>query len=532
MAVDPILASGSDAELVSLANDAEVPIRRRYVDYRRGPEEALEAWARARTAAGPPFRPRYMVYSGLGSPRMTAERLRLLQELGAESFLLATDLPSQLGFDPDHELAHAQIGRAGVSCASLEDFHTICSELDLQAADSVGMLANSVGHVGLGMVSAVLEDRGARDVRLVMQNDPLKEFTARGTEIHEPEQAVRIACDGVGYAIDIDLPGIAMTVCSNHYDVAGSGPVTALAFAFANAITYVDELLDRGYALADVLSKMMFFLNERSDLFVGAAIFRTARILWSEILTERYGLALDDQPVMTLMGYAHGLETADEPLVNVPRCAISVAGAIMGGVDYLCAASYDEALRIPSADAAALSLRTMQVVATEHGVASTVDPLAGSAKFGDVNDHVATEVRAELGRIEEQGGALACLHNGYIARRIDESRGTRERQLATGDRTWVGANRLQAPAHRGRFQGSSTGEIDFHAIERDAVERLREGKRRRSPATVDRSLATLEKVAGSRDNLLPPTIEALRAGATVQELVAATGRGFGGGVMR
>lgn len=514
------------AEPVSTANDGEVPIRRRYVDYRGGSETALERWASVRAAAGPPFRPRFMVYSGLGSPEMTASRLSLLQDIGAESFLLATDLPSQLGFDPDHELAHAQIGRAGVSCATLDDFHTICSRLDLDAADSVGMLANSVGHVGLGMVSAVLADRGATDVKLVMQNDPLKEFTARGTEIHEPEQAVRIACDGVAYAIDLDLPGVAITVCSNHYDVAGSGPVTGLAFALANAITYVDELLERGYGIRDVLPKMMFFLNERSDLFVGASIFRTARILWSEILVDRYGLPVDEQPVMTLMGYAHGLETADEPLVNVPRCAISVAGAIMGGVDYLCASSYDEALRIPSADAAALSLRTMQVVAMEHGVSSSVDPLAGSAKFGDVNDHVATEVRAELDRIQEQGGALACLHNGYIANRIDESRGTRERQLAAGDRTWVGSNRLQAPAHRERFQGSSTGEIDFHGIERDAVERLTALKRGRDAVAVKRSLVTIEKVAGSKDNLLPPTVEALRAGATAQEIVEATRRGF------
>lgn len=508
----------------SVSNDSEVPIRPRYLEYE---EEALESWAQDRASVGPPFRPRFMVYSGLGTPEMTGARLKLLRELGAESFLLATDLPSQLGFDPDHELAHAQIGRAGVSCATLADLHTICGGLDLEAVDSLGMLANSVGHVGLGMVSSVLEDRDARHVKLVMQNDPLKEFTARGTEIYEPEQAIRLACDGVAYAIDLDMPGVAITVCSNHYDVAGAGPVVAVAFAFANAITYVDELVARGYDAADVIRKMMFFLNERSDLFVGASVFRTARIIWGEVVAERYGVAPSVQPPATLMGYSHGLETADEPLVNVARCALSVAAAMMGGVDYLCAASYDEALRIPSADAAALSLRTMQVVGFEHGVTSTLDPLAGSAKFADVNDYVYTQVHQELDRVLEQGGSLACLHNGYIARCINEGRGTRERQLADGERAWVGSNLLRAPDHRDLFQGMSAGEIDFLKIEEESVARINEQKRNRDPQAVEQALAAVEKVASSTENILPPTVEALRAGGTIQEIIGATTRGFG-----
>lgn len=507
----------------SVANDSEVPVRSRYLDY---DDEALDHWALDRATTGPPFRPKFMVYSGLGTPEMTGARLKMLRKLGAESFLLATDLPSQLGYDPDHELAHAQIGRAGVSCATLEDLHTICEGLDLESVDSLGMLANSVGHVGLGMVSAVLKDRGARDVKLVMQNDPLKEFTARGTEIYEPEQAVRLACDAVAYAIDEDLPGVAITVCSNHYDVAGSGPVLAEAFAFANAVAYVDELVSRGYDVRDVLDKLMFFLNERSDLFVGASLFRTARVIWSEIVADRYGLTPSDQPVATLMGYSHGLETADEPLVNIARCAISVSAAVMGGVDYLCASSYDEALRIPSADAAALSLRTMQVVGMEHGVSSTLDPLGGSAKFADVNDHVYTEVHKEFDRVQEQGGALACLHSGYIARRIDEGRGTRERQIAEKSRDWVGVNVLQAGEQRDLFEGKSTGEIDFAKIEAESVERIAKQKRGRDAGAVNQALASVEKAAASADNVMPPTVDALRAGGTIQEIIDATTRGF------
>lgn len=513
----------STVEGITSANDGEVPIRRTYA---RHEHPALRRWAQERTAQPGPYRPRFMVYAGLGTPEMTAERLAVLQELGAESFLIAADLPSQLGFDPDHELAYAQVGRAGVSCTTLDDFARICSRLDLTRVESVGLLANSVGHIGLAMVACVLEDAGAGHVRLVMQNDPLKEFTARGTEIHAPRDALRIACDGVAYALDRGMPGAAITVCSNHLDVAGAGPVLALAFALANAQAYVDELVTRGYPVADVLGAMMLFLNERSDLFVGASVFRVARTLWADLVAERYGLAPADQPVVPLMGYAHGLESADEPLTNVPRIAISALGAMLGGVDYLCATGYDEALRIPSVDAAALALRTLEVVAYEHGSLASLDPLDGSHKLAAIDEQLAGDVVTELERIEEQGGALAVLENGYVAARIDERRGTRERQLETGERAMVGANLLRAPQRRELLAGHSVGEVDFAAVERTARERLAEHRRRRDEAHVRRAVDSVTEAAAGTANLVEPTVVALRAGATAQEIVAATRAGF------
>ncbi|GII64681.1 methylmalonyl-CoA mutase [Sphaerisporangium krabiense] len=510
-------------EVVTRANDGEVPIRRRYGS---GGSAALEQWAGGLATSPGPYRPRFMVYSGLGTPDMTARRLAILQELGAESFLLAADLPSQLGFDPDHELAHAQVGRAGVSCTTLADFAEICSELDLTRVDSVGLLANSIGHIGLGMVHCVLADAGADQVRLVMQNDPLKEFTARGTEIFTPEQAVRIACDCVAFAIDNRLPGAALTVCSNHLDVAGAGPVVATAMAFANAQVYLDELVARGYAVRDALGHMMFFLNERSDLYVSAALFRTARTVWAELVEQRYGLPVGDQPVMTVMGYAHGLESADEPLVNVPRITLSVLGSMLGGVDYLCASAYDEALRIPSADAAALALRTMEVVAYEHGAMASVDPLAGSHKLAELDERVAAGIKAELERIDEHGGGLAALHDGYISARIDELRGTRQRQLADGERVMVGANLLRSPHGPKLFSGHSTGEVDFAQVEKTARDRVVAHRRDRDQQAVVSALDGVRAAAATTANLVPPTVAALRAGATGQEIIEATSRGF------
>jgi methylmalonyl-CoA mutase N-terminal domain/subunit len=527
----PVMAGGltdaDDPKGTEAANDGRVPIRRSYPDMRGDSTHgAIAAWVEDRASSPAPYRPRFMVYSGLGSPHMTGERLRVLQGVGAESFLIAADLPSQLGFDPDHELAHAQVGRAGVSCSTLEDFGVICAGLDLTTTDSVGMLANSVGHIGLGMVRATLEDRHAENVKLVMQNDPLKEFTARGTEIHDPLDAVRIACDCVAYAVDEKLPGTAMTVCSNHYDVAGAGPLVAVAFAFGNAIAYMDELVGRGYDAVSVSDKLMFFLNERSDVFVGAAVFRTAREIWSDLLLERYGVPVRDQPVATLMGYAHGLESADEPMVNIPRVTLSVLASMMGGVDYLCATGYDEALRIPSVDSAALAVRTMQVVALEHGAGETVDPLAGSRKLTDVEDYVQTTVRDELQALMHQGGALAALENGYIADRIDENRGTREGQLQRKERLMVGRSVFSSPAYADLFAGRSAGEVDFRAVESEAKARIVEHRLGRDVPALARSLDVVRAAAHGTDNLLPPTIVALREGATVQELVEATRAGF------
>lgn len=509
----------------SRANDARVPIERHYGE--PPPDPSLREWVDRRVAAGPPYRPYAMIYTGQGSPEMAAERIRLLREVGAESVLLACDLPSQLGFDADHRLARAQVGRAGVSCSTLDDMRAIADGIDVHTVDSVGMLANSVGHVGLAQVHEVLAERGVADkVRLVMQNDPLKEFTARGTELFTPEQSVRIACDAVGYAIEREIPGYPMTVCSNHYDVAGAGPVTGLALALANGVAYLDELVRRGYPATEAARRMMLFVNERSDLFVGAAIFRATRQLWGELLRDRFGVRASDIPPVALMGYAHGLESDREPLANIARVAISVAAAVLGGADYLCAASYDEPLRVPSPDAAALAVRTLRTVGAEHGVANSVDPLAGSYKLDEVQARVVEDVHAELDRIFERGGAVACLHDGYIAALIDNGRGTRQRQLDAGERQFIGENTVAAPRWRQLFTGSSAPAPGMDTVESELKQRIVEHKDKHAGPALDRALDKVRVAAAGTDNLVPPSRDALRAGATIEQIVTATRAGL------
>jgi methylmalonyl-CoA mutase N-terminal domain/subunit len=269
---------------------------------------------------------------------------------------------------------------------------------------------------------------------------------------------------------------------------------------------------------------MMFFLNERSDLFVSAGLYRTARRIWSDLLAERYGLELDRQPPMVLMSYAHGLETADEPLVNVARGAVSITGAVLGGVEYLCAAAYDEALRTPSLDAAALALRTMQVVCMEHGVAASLDPLEGSVKMAHIEEKIDSTVRTHLNEILDRGGAIACIHSGYAASLLDDGRGRREGQLERRERAWVGVNSFVDNESRDLFRGASVATNALDEIEKELAARV--AKHRNDHSGALRELDTVVAAAAGDDNIMPATITALRAGATTQQIVEATSRGF------
>jgi len=507
-------------------NDAGLPIADVYPTTPPREHPALDAWRMSRLRSGGPYRPDWKMYVGHGSPEFTADRLALLQRLGVDSLLLAWDLPSQLGLDPDHRLARSQVGRAGVSCSTLDDMRVICSKIDLGRLRSLGLLANSVGWYGYGLALEVLAEADASSTPIMMQNDPLKEFTARGTDIFAPGDAMRLACDVVEYAVEHDVGGHAMTVCSNHFDVAGAGPVLALAFALANGVAYLDELVGRGVDAADAASKIALFINERSDFMITAALFRTTRVLWADILAERYGIDPANGPVH-LMGYAHGLETPVEPLVNVARVATSVSAASLGGADTLCAAAYDEALRIPSEDAAALALRTIQVASTEHGLSDSVDALAGSHKLEAIGAEIEHAVRDEMRRIEDQGGALACIDNDYLVGRMGEWQAHRPSVLDSGERPWVGVNVHSSPETRSLFTGASVGDVAFAETEAQLVARARDRKERTDPA-VTAALETLTSDVGQRRNCVAATRRALRLGASVEQITDATRRGLEG----
>ncbi len=511
-------------------NDAGIPVRDLYPPAPPREHPALAQWREDRLARGWPYRPDWKIYVGHGSPEFTARRLGLLQRLGVESLLLAWDLPSHLGLDPDHRLSRSQVGRAGVSCTSLADMRSIWSEVDLSRLTSLGLLANSVGPYGYSLALEVLEEAGATSTPIMMQNDPLKEFTARGTDLFTPPGALRLACDVVEYAVEHNVPGHAMTVSSNHFDVAGAGPVLGLAFALANGVAYMDELVGRGLDPTVTAGKIALFINERSDLMLTAALFRATRVLWADILHERYGVPYT-QPPVHIMGYAHGLEHPAEPLVNVARVAVSVAAASLGGADTLCAAAYDEALRIPSEDAAALSLRTIQVASLEHGIGDSVDALAGSYKFESLGRDIEERVRDEMARIDERGGAVACIDNDYVVNRMLERQGRRPGVLESGERPWIGVNVHASMPDRHLFSGASAPDAAVAETEARLVRRVQEHKADESPALRGALERLADDVAAAR-NCVSATRAALRAGATVEQVTEATRRGLDGGAQQ
>lgn len=505
-------------------NDAGIEVRDLYSPVPPREHPALEHWRQDRLTRGWPYRPDWKIYVGHGSPEFTARRLGLLQRLGVESLLLAWDLPSQLGLDPDHRLSRSQVGRAGVSCASLDDMRRIWSQVELGRLTSLGLLANSVGPYGYSLALEVLSEAGATGTPIMMQNDPLKEFTARGTDLFTPPEALRLACDVVEHAVEHDVPGHAMTVSSNHFDVAGAGPVLGLAFALANGVAYMDELVGRGLDPSAAASKIALFINERSDVTLTAALFRATRVLWADVLHERYGVP-HTQPPVHVMGYAHGLEHPAEPLVNVARVAVSVTAASLGGADTLCAAAYDEALRIPSEDAAALALRTIQVASLEHGVADSVDALAGSFKFESLGREVEERVRDEMRRVDEQGGAIACIDNDYIVDRTLEWQGHRPGALDSGERPWVGVNVHASPQDRHLFAGASAPDAAVAETESSLVRSIVEHKAAQAP-TLRQALEQLTADVASSRNCVTATRAALREGATVEQVTDATRLGL------
>ena len=509
---------------ISSSNDAGLKIQEIYTPVSPLQHPALSHWRNVEIEKGRPHRPDWKMYVGHGSPESTADRLALLQGLGMESILLAWDLPSQLGFDPDHRLSKSQVGRAGVSCASLDDMRKTCSKVDLSQLTSLGLLANSVGWYGFGLALEVLSAADAMGTPIMMQNDPLKEFTARGTDIFAPRDALRLAVDVLEYAVLNNVPGHAITVCSNHFDVAGAGPVLGLAFALANGVAYMDEVVRRGVDAAAAAEKVALFINERSDFLMAAALFRVTRVLWADILRDRYGVDYS-QPPVHLMGYAHGLETPAEPLVNVARVAVSVAAATLGGADTLCAAAYDEALRIPSEDAAALALRTIQVASQEHGMSESVDPLAGSHKLEALGLEIEEIVRSEMARIEEQGGAIACIENDYVVSRIGDRQGHRTEMLESGRRPWIGVNMHVSNESRPLFAGPSAPDASVLETEDLLIRRVSQIKAKQDGA-VHKALDALTRDVSRHTNCISATREALRAGATVEQITEATRRGL------
>lgn len=455
-------------------------------------------------------------YSGFGEAQRCNQRFRTLIDWGAEQILVALDLPTQCGYDSDHAMATAEVGQVGVAVSSLADMEELFDGIPLDSIKRVGTLGNSIGPIVLALFAALGEKQGIPWANYVvnLQNDPLKEYIARGTQILPAEPAAKLACDAVEWCIENAPNWSPMTVCVNHINAGGAGSSLGTAIALANAHYYIDDLLARGHSIDAVAPLLHMFADERHDFFVSVANLRALRRIWARRMHERYGATLPAAMALRLTVYGHGQEALQEPLNNIARIAFGTLAYVLGGASYVYIASYDEAVSTPGEPSLKVALRTQQVIASEHGFADTIDPLGGSYYVESLTHGVERQILDALGMIEEKGGALAVIRDGIGRRLMTEGAVRRQKAIDSGQRPWITVNR--------RPQKPDVANTAFRidpAAATDQVARLQRVRAERDEARVGAALAAVRAATASGANVTPAVLEAVRAYATVGEIV-------------
>ncbi len=459
--------------------------------------------------------PLLRVYAGYGSPEESNAYYKYLLDLGAEEIVMAVDLPTQVGYDSDHVMAQGEVGRVGVAIDSLRDLEVLFDGIPLNRLKRVSMLGNSFGPAALAFFVALGERQGLapRDFVVDLQNDPLKEYVARGTQFLPVRPAMRLAADVVEHCAREIPHWYPLTACVNHMNAAGAGSTRGTAFALANAICYVDELSRRGLPVDAFASRITMFLDEREDFFVAAANLRATRRVWARLMKERFGARDPRSWALHVTSYGHGGETVQEPLNNVVRITMGTLAYVLGGVTFLYNGSYDEALSIPSREAVRVAVRMQQILSHELGVTHTVDPLGGSYYVESLTLQIHDEIGRELEKVEARGGALACIESGYFKQAIGEGAVRRQRAFDQRERVSIGVNkfRMNEPVPRSAFRADAT-------VAKRQQERLAALRRERDGGRVRAALARLAEAARAGVNTVAPTLDAVRAYATLGEI--------------
>jgi methylmalonyl-CoA mutase N-terminal domain/subunit len=459
-------------------------------------------------------------YSGFATPKETNARFRRLLDQGQTGFSIALDLPTQMGLDSDHPLASGEVGKVGVPLDSLRDMEVVLEGIDLSRVRQIRTSANAIGPIVQAMLIAAAENQGLSPdaVRVMLQNDVLKEYIARGTYIFPPEAGLRFSVDVMEYAAEHLPRWEPIEFCGYHIRDSGCDAVQEVSIAMANAIAYLDELSRRGASVAKSAASSVFFLSADLNFLEEAAKFRATRRLWARLISERYGVSPEDATGVSIFCYTLGGSlTSREPLNNAVRVAYQSLGAALGGVQTLASSSYDEALGLPSEEAVLLSLRTQQILAYETGVTDTIDPLAGSYYVETQTAAFERAVAEALEKILTAGGAVACIANGLFQQDIGESAYRLQRDIESGDRPVIGVNAFARPV-------DGTPPFNVFSGVRDAEEQQRrdlaELKQRRDGDAVERALRDVADAASRGDNMVTPIVVAVRAYATVGEICA------------
>ncbi len=454
-------------------------------------------------------------YAGFGSARESNARYKYLLGLGQTGLSVAFDLPTQMGMDSDAAMAAGEVGRTGVAIDSLRDMEDLFQGIPLDRV-SVSMTINATAAVLLALLVALARTRQVPTERLsgTIQNDILKEYVARGTYIYPPAASMRLVTDLIGYCSRHLPQWNPISVSGYHIREAGSSAVQELAFTLGNAIAYVEACLKSGLAIDAFAPRISFFFNVHNHFLEEVAKFRAARRLWSGMMKERFGARNPRSWMLRFHAQTAGSTlTAQQPEVNTVRVALQALAAVLGGTQSLHTNARDEALSLPTEEAAGLALQTQQVIAYESGVAEVADPLAGSYAVEALTAALEKGARDYLARIEAMGGMMQAISLGYVQREIQESSYRYQRSVESGERTIVGVNRFVSEDR----SGMGTHRIDPR-IEKQQRRRLARVRASRDAKAVERALDSIAEAAESRENLLPVMIRAVECEATLGEI--------------
>jgi methylmalonyl-CoA mutase N-terminal domain/subunit len=454
-------------------------------------------------------------YAGFGTAKESNERYKQLVANGSGGLSVAFDLPTQMGHDSDADISHGEVGKVGVAIDSLDDMHLLFDGLPLDEV-STSMTINAPAALLLLMYQLVAEDNGVAGDKLTgtVQNDVLKEYIARGTYIYPPQHSLRLITDIFAYC-NAELPRWnTISISGYHMAEAGATPAQEIAFTLADGIEYVRAAVRAGLDVDDFAARLSFFFVSRTTILEEVAKFRAARRIWASVMRDEFGAKKAKSQMLRFHTQTAGVQlTAQQPEVNLVRVAVQGLAAVLGGTQSLHTNSFDEALALPSEKAARLALRTQQVIAYESDVTKTVDPFAGSYAVEALTDGIEAEIRKLMEQVEELGGAVAAIEQGFQKNEIEKAAYQISRDTDSGRRVVVGVNRFQAEAEE-PFEAPWVDP----AIEEQQAERLRALRAGRDQGEVDKHLRALTEAAQGEDNLLYPMKEALRAKATVGEV--------------
>lgn len=454
-------------------------------------------------------------YAGFSSARESNLRYRYLLEQGQTGLSVAFDLPTQLGLDSDDPRAEGEVGKVGVAIDSLRDMQTLFADIPLDKV-TTSMTINAPASVLLLLYELVAEGQGVRPDQIggTIQNDILKEYAARGTYIFPPRQSMRLITDTFAYCQERIPRWNTISISGYHIREAGATAIQEIAFTLADGVAYVDAAIKAGLDVDEFAPRLSFFFVANPNFLEEVAKFRAARRIWATIMKERFGAKKASSQMLRFHTQTSGASlTAQQPLNNVIRTAIEALAAVLGGTQSLHTNGFDEALSLPTQQAATLALRTQQIIGFESGVADTPDPLAGSYVIESLTDELERQALALMKQIDEMGGAVDAVEQGWIQEQIADSAYAYQKRVESGERVVVGVN---------KFVEESTTSVPIFKLDenvsREQSESLAQLRAERDATVVTAALENLRAAANGTENLLPFMREALRNYATVGEV--------------